>query len=488
MLTKIAEDLLQIIGGLLRDAINMILGHLNMDMSVMEEALPVLKGCVTVMITLGSFIIVCCSLTEALQLTAQPVTGQEKKGGAMTFARIGLATALTIGIIPLLKAIMPTLQNMYDTFLNITNIGAEANFGTLEDQATSASLLQDISYGPIFGAIITILIFFQFFKIAASMFMRYITFGLCIYVSPICMSFGASESTANIPKSWARTFFSQIILFFLTAWAVNVMYNSLVSWESESNSEYWFFLVKCMIIYMFGKLILKLDEYLQRLGFNTMPTASSLGGGAIVAITTITRMAGRLKGGHGGSDRKGSSGAARGDRPGRMDTTFSGDGYARPADPKKESRGMFLDHSVNSQARAAYNSAFDKVKNGEKGYISNRQMDELFGITAGSDGKIRLDPDGIAEMDEYGGLIYSYSENVGGDYWMNKGGYLSPDGVTGVYDITQGGGSNGSGVSADKDAYVDHSASGFTLDKRYRNLDQGATTREIHPIKVEEEA
>ena len=56
---------------------------------------------------------------------------------------------------------------------------------------------------------------------------RYVLLGVLVYTAPIAFSMGASQSTANIFKSWCRMFGGQIFLLIMNAWCLR-LFTSMV--------------------------------------------------------------------------------------------------------------------------------------------------------------------------------------------------------------------------------------------------------------------
>lgn len=125
---------------------------------------------------------------------------------------------------------------------------------------------------------IVIILLVRFVQLVLSMLMRYITFGLVIYLGPFCMGFVASEYTMQIPKMWLKTVVSQIVLFCITVWGMSVMYQSLIMMPADMNE--FDLVIRILFVFTFGKIVLKMDEILNRLGFNTMPTVDGARSGA----------------------------------------------------------------------------------------------------------------------------------------------------------------------------------------------------------------
>lgn len=194
-----------------------------------------------------------------------------------------------------------------------TLIGSQ--FENAKDSAGESFLMSLIPvYGVTYAALqlyvtaIIIILLVRFVQIVLSLLMRYITFGLIIYMGPLCMGFAASPTTTQIPKLWAKTVLSQIILFMATSWGFSIMFNSLVS--SYEGLTPFQLVVKIAFVLTFGKIILKMDEILNRLGFNTMPTVDSARSGlygaamlGMMAFRTFKGGGGRAPGKIGGEEK-----------------------------------------------------------------------------------------------------------------------------------------------------------------------------------------
>lgn len=142
---------------------------------------------------------------------------------------------------------------------------------------------------------VVIILLVRFVQLVLSMLMRYITFGLVIYLGPFCMGFVASEYTMQIPKMWLKTVVSQIVLFCITVWGMSVMYQSLIMMPADLSA--FDLVIRILFVFTFGKIVLKMDEILNRLGFNTMPTVDGARSG-VAGMAALGMMAFRaFKGG-----------------------------------------------------------------------------------------------------------------------------------------------------------------------------------------------
>lgn len=51
---------------------------------------------------------------------------------------------------------------------------------------------------------------------------RYVLLGVLVYTAPVAFAMGASQSTSNIFKSWARMFGGQVFLLIMNAWCLRL--------------------------------------------------------------------------------------------------------------------------------------------------------------------------------------------------------------------------------------------------------------------------
>ena len=56
---------------------------------------------------------------------------------------------------------------------------------------------------------------------------RYVLLGVLVYTAPVAFAMGASESTANIFKSWCKMVGGQIFLLIMNAWCLR-LFTSMV--------------------------------------------------------------------------------------------------------------------------------------------------------------------------------------------------------------------------------------------------------------------
>lgn len=70
--------------------------------------------------------------------------------------------------------------------------------------------------------ILMLLLAWNYLKLLFEAAERYVLLGVLVYTAPVAFAMGASQSTANIFKSWCRMFGGQIFLLLMNAWCLRL--------------------------------------------------------------------------------------------------------------------------------------------------------------------------------------------------------------------------------------------------------------------------
>ena len=70
--------------------------------------------------------------------------------------------------------------------------------------------------------ILTLILAWNYIKLLFEAAERYVLLGVLVYTAPVAFATGASQSTANIFKSWCRMFGGQIFLLLMNAWCLRL--------------------------------------------------------------------------------------------------------------------------------------------------------------------------------------------------------------------------------------------------------------------------
>lgn len=70
--------------------------------------------------------------------------------------------------------------------------------------------------------ILTLILAWNYIKLLFEAAERYVLLGVLVYTAPVAFAMGASQSTANIFKSWCRMFGGQIFLLLMNAWCLRL--------------------------------------------------------------------------------------------------------------------------------------------------------------------------------------------------------------------------------------------------------------------------
>ena len=121
---------------------------------------------------------------------------------------LGVDIALTIGGTPyawILSSELPSLDFASFNSVLLTIIGVCANGGV-----------------ALIVLILTLILAWNYIKLLFEAAERYVLLGVLVYTAPVAFAMGASQSTANIFKSWCRMFGGQKFLLLMNAWCLRL--------------------------------------------------------------------------------------------------------------------------------------------------------------------------------------------------------------------------------------------------------------------------
>lgn len=79
----------------------------------------------------------------------------------------------------------------------------------------------------IIALILVLMLAWNYVKLLFEAAERYVLLGVLVYTAPVAFAMGASQSTANIFKSWCRMFGGQVFLLLMNAWCLR-LFTSMV--------------------------------------------------------------------------------------------------------------------------------------------------------------------------------------------------------------------------------------------------------------------
>ena len=74
----------------------------------------------------------------------------------------------------------------------------------------------------IIALILTLVLAWNYLKLLLEAAERYVLLGVMVFTAPVAFAMGASQSTANIFKSWCRMLGGQVFLILMNAWCLRV--------------------------------------------------------------------------------------------------------------------------------------------------------------------------------------------------------------------------------------------------------------------------
>ena len=81
--------------------------------------------------------------------------------------------------------------------------------------------------------ILIIIMAWNYIKLLFEAAERYVLLGVLVYTAPVAIAMGASQSTANIMKSWCRMIGGQIFLLVMNAWCLRLFVSMVGSFISN---------------------------------------------------------------------------------------------------------------------------------------------------------------------------------------------------------------------------------------------------------------
>lgn len=70
--------------------------------------------------------------------------------------------------------------------------------------------------------IVVLILAWNYLKLLLEAAERYVLLGVLVFTAPLAFSMGASQSTANVFKSWCRMFGGQVLLLIMNAWCLRL--------------------------------------------------------------------------------------------------------------------------------------------------------------------------------------------------------------------------------------------------------------------------
>ena len=193
----------QIMYGL--DMINTsVLGALGCDMNTFLRYFPAAETMYSLLVALAIGLILGGDAEEPVKLTAKAILFIVLAYYADEIVNI----ALTIGGTPyawILSSELPSLDFASFNSVLLTIIGVCANGGV-----------------ALIVLILTLILAWNYIKLLFEAAERYVLLGVLVYTAPVAFAMGASQSTANIFKSWCRMFGGQIFLLLMNAWCLRL--------------------------------------------------------------------------------------------------------------------------------------------------------------------------------------------------------------------------------------------------------------------------
>lgn len=292
------------------------------------------------------------------------------------------------------------------SFNGVPDIGA-----ALKTFATTEFISKFSIAGPfaeIIKSIFTVFILFSilvnYLKLIIEVAERYVILGILSIVSPMCIATGASESTANIAKSWVRMMVSQVIVMCMSVFFLRVFEGAVHRISLTGASPF----LTMVLILAWLRTGQRIDSHMGTLGLTVAQAGNGLYGdmmaGAAVAKSVGRKASGAVTTAT-GAKAAGGLGAYMASQEGKQRFGAGANRLARAA----QSAGG----SVGAQSKI--NTAkFDAMNSG---IGVNRSQSAISGIQAKyGDAKSANNPDGksLNELLQEGGAIKSAAMTADG--------------------------------------------------------------------------
>lgn len=292
------------------------------------------------------------------------------------------------------------------SFNGVPDIGA-----ALKTFATTEFISKFSITGPfaeIIKSIFTVFILFSilvnYLKLIIEVAERYVILGILSIVSPMCIATGASESTANIAKSWVRMMVSQVIVMCMSVFFLRVFEGAVHRISLTGASPF----LTMVLILAWLRTGQRIDSHMGTLGLTVAQAGNGLYGdmmaGAAVAKSVGRKASGAVTTAT-GAKAAGGLGAYMASQEGKQRFGAGANRLARAA----QSAGG----SVGAQSKI--NTAkFDAMNSG---IGVNRSQSAISGIQAKyGDAKSANNPDGksLNELLQEGGAIKSAAMTADG--------------------------------------------------------------------------
>ena len=85
--------------------------------------------------------------------------------------------------------------------------------------------------------ILVLILAWNYLKLLFEAAERYVLLGVLVYTAPVAFSMGASQTTANIWKSWCRMLGGQIFLLVMNAWCLRLFTSMVGSFLANPLSQ-----------------------------------------------------------------------------------------------------------------------------------------------------------------------------------------------------------------------------------------------------------
>ena len=272
-------------------------GVLSCNMTVFEEAFPIVGTLYAILQGLAMGLILTTIVWQAFKVFGMPL-GLEAEDPIRVFLKGIVATFLVFFAKDIiLNYAFPIFQGTYNTINDVNSSTWNAFVWTgLNTQTIVSSAADIVALGAsafikaIITAVCLILIYFNFCKVLLEIVERYILVGVLVYTSPLAFATLPSVTTSNIFKSWMNMVLGQLMMLVLNIWTIKMFFSIMTSPLTNSQFMLWFFLTLGFL-----KVAQRLDSYMQQIGMSVGTTGNALGG-AVLGFMGAQMGSGLLKG------------------------------------------------------------------------------------------------------------------------------------------------------------------------------------------------
>lgn len=295
MLETIFEWITNACANLLDGLVNMFLGMLEFDLSLIVNEFPILVKAYDIFQAVGvGLVIAIAAVNLAKFYTGQ--TSDAKETPVAILVRALFAAALIYMGGHAVMWVIDIAKLPYDAMLSLDAVDGWVVGGSLNVEelaicvpaviastglGAGVSLLASAT--TLLAMIMVVLIAFNVLRLIVEVCQRFLMIAVLAYSAPLVFSTAASKDTTHILQKWMSMFFGQCLLMTLSVWTLKAIVSGF-AYDSAAETNYLF---KFLMTLAMCKIAQRLDTYIQQLGINAATTGGNLLAEAIGAVSML---------------------------------------------------------------------------------------------------------------------------------------------------------------------------------------------------------